>query len=102
MILVVKKGIPNQANYMSECYPLIPTGNSSAVKYQREAVIAQNRRKSSMDVEGGHQRKYLNKRIHRRHRTKNSRYQNEILQEMEKKKRLRKIEHHKRGHSNCK
>lgn len=72
--MIVEKGLPNQANYISECYPAIPLGENSVMKYQRQMKEALNRRMNSMDiansvshspVKGAH--KHVDERHHKKH-----------------------------------
>lgn len=47
----MEKGIPNQTNYISECYPSIPLGVNSVTRYQKEMHEALNRRKRSLNMQ---------------------------------------------------
>lgn len=48
-----QKGIPNQANYISECYPSLPMGDKSSSVYQRQANDFFNRNRNSLNIGSG-------------------------------------------------
>lgn len=48
--VVVEKGVPNQTNYISECYPTIPLSGNSVTNYQRQMHEVLNRRKKSVNM----------------------------------------------------
>lgn len=70
-----KKGLPNETNYISECYPTLPAGENSASIYQKMMKDKMNLQKRSMNisnsatkyyqacVEGSNDAKSKNKRI---------------------------------------
>ena len=49
---LVEKGVLNQANYISECYPVIPLSENSVANFQRKMYEVVNRRKNSVNITG--------------------------------------------------
>ncbi|CAI2368711.1 unnamed protein product [Moneuplotes crassus] len=91
----VKKGIPNQANYLSECYPVISGGKQAAKNYQRGAHDSHHQKNQSLTLrERGHEQgdKKWNKQ---RYNSKDSPYDNQLI----KKARNAKKVMHRRGRS---
>jgi hypothetical protein len=72
----VEKGLPNQTNYISECYPSIPLSGASVSQYQKEMYEIANRKKKSfqmMQNNAFHNKKPSEKpsKSHRRHKSYN-------------------------------
>lgn len=91
----MEKGIPNQANYLSECYPIISGGKQAAKNYQRGAHNSRHRKNQSLTLrERGHEQveKTRNKQ---RYHSKDNRYGNQLT----KKARNTKKVMHRRGRS---
>lgn len=46
----IEKGLPNQTNYISECYPGIPLSGASVSQYQKQMFEITNRKKKSLEM----------------------------------------------------
>jgi hypothetical protein len=47
---VLEKGMPNPANYVSVCYPSLPMGQNSVIKYQKAMVDKLKKRKEATNM----------------------------------------------------
>ncbi|CAI2366381.1 unnamed protein product [Moneuplotes crassus] len=91
----VQKGIPNLANYLSECYPIFSGGKQAAKNYQRGSHNSQYRRNQSLNIHDRGREEDANHPNSKRYHSKDNRFANQVVRTHKNARRVM----HRRGHS---